>query len=136
MVFQIDDEAVDAIARRIVELLAEQAGDQSGTRLVDAAALAEHLKVDRDWVYAHAEDLGAIRLGSPQGRLRFDREIVRERLAEMPQQDPRPSAGKRGAANAKSKGGSASGAVKSPRTQRRASGTTPARSPRTTTPGR
>ena len=33
-------------------------------RLVDAGELAAYLGVDRSWVYAHAEELGARRLGS------------------------------------------------------------------------
>jgi hypothetical protein len=31
--------------------------------LVDAQAVAECLAVDRDWVYAHADELGVLRLG-------------------------------------------------------------------------
>jgi hypothetical protein len=50
--------------------------------LVDAAALAAHLSVDRGWVYEHADELGAVRLGSgPKARLRFDLEDVRRRLS-------------------------------------------------------
>ena len=41
-------------------------------RLVDAATLATILDVERDWVYAHARELQAIRLGGKRGRLRFD----------------------------------------------------------------
>jgi len=42
------------------------------TALVDAASVAEHLGVSRDYVYEHADDLGARRLGSgPRARLRF-----------------------------------------------------------------
>ena len=42
-------------------------------RLVDAAAVAEFLAVSRDYVYAHAAELGARRLGTgPRARLRFD----------------------------------------------------------------
>jgi hypothetical protein len=41
--------------------------------LVDAAALAVELGVSRDWVYEHADELGALRLGNgPKARLRFD----------------------------------------------------------------
>lgn len=43
------------------------------TRLVDAATVAERLGFSRDYVYAHADELGAIRVGSgPRPRLRFD----------------------------------------------------------------
>lgn len=41
--------------------------------LVDATAIARQLRVDRSWVYAHADELGAVRLGDgPRPRLRFD----------------------------------------------------------------
>jgi hypothetical protein len=74
-----DRRLVEAIARRVVELLGTSA-PQAGTHYVDAATIAGELGVERDWVYDHASQLGAIRLGGPQGRLRFDREVVRERL--------------------------------------------------------
>jgi len=64
-------EAVEAIARRVVELLREEA--LTTRHLVDAGTLATILDVDRSWVYEHASQLGAIRLGDgPRGRLRFD----------------------------------------------------------------
>jgi hypothetical protein len=51
------------------------------TALVDAASVAEHLGVSRDYVYEHADDLGARRLGSgPRARLRFDLAEVDSRL--------------------------------------------------------
>jgi hypothetical protein len=79
----VEPELVEAIARRVVELLrAEESSSQSG-RLVDAATLARELGVERDWVYAHADELGAIRLGGPKGRLRFDRHEVGERLSAI-----------------------------------------------------
>jgi len=41
--------------------------------LVDAATLAATLGVSRDFVYEHADELGALRLGNgPRARLRFD----------------------------------------------------------------
>lgn len=77
---ETDPQLVEAIARRVVELLEGQAPADPAVRLVDAAAVAERLGVDREWVYAHASYLGAIRLGGPNGRLRFDLQVVRERL--------------------------------------------------------
>jgi hypothetical protein len=42
-------------------------------RLLNAAQLAHHLGVTRAWVYEHAAQLAAIRLGDgPRARLRFD----------------------------------------------------------------
>ena len=71
---------VEAIARRVVELLALETAEATRGGLIDAAALARELGVERDWVYEHAGQLGAIRLGGPRGRLRFDLEVVREKL--------------------------------------------------------
>jgi hypothetical protein len=49
--------------------------------LVDAAAVADFLGVERSWVYEHADELGARRLGSgPRARLRFSIAEVDERL--------------------------------------------------------
>jgi hypothetical protein len=68
---RLDPADVDAIAQRVVLLIAEQQPVASA-RLVDAAELASILGVDRGWVYSHAKALNAIRLGGPRGRMRFD----------------------------------------------------------------
>jgi len=50
-------------------------------RLVTPAELAAFLVVDRSYVYEHAHELGAIRLGSgPRARMRFDLQDVKGRL--------------------------------------------------------
>ncbi len=67
----------DAIAQRIAGLL-HDADAPTAHRLVSAAEVACELNVGRQWVYEHAEELGALRLGDgPRGRLRFDLETVR-----------------------------------------------------------
>jgi hypothetical protein len=140
-----DPDLVEAIALRVVELIGDRARREALTGYIDASALARDLGVERDWVYSHAEALGAIRLGGPHGRLRFDREIVKERLGgidavdwKAPRRSPR-RAGKRAQARmdqrAKSGGPPPRARVKSTDTQRRASGWTPARSPRQQHPG-
>ncbi|HWK17518.1 MAG TPA: hypothetical protein VNR66_08705, partial [Solirubrobacteraceae bacterium] len=49
--------------------------------LVGARELAEGLGVSLDYVYAHAAELGATRLGSgPKARIRFDLDRAREAL--------------------------------------------------------
>jgi hypothetical protein len=51
-------------------------------RWLSTAKLADYLDISRDWVYEHATDLGAIRLGSgPRARLRFHLGTVLERLS-------------------------------------------------------
>jgi hypothetical protein len=68
---RLDPDDIEAIAERVVMLMREQM-PAPNARLVDAARLAEVLGVERDWVYAHAKQLHAVRLGGPRGRLRFD----------------------------------------------------------------
>jgi hypothetical protein len=86
-VIDLSPDAVDAIAERVVELLRGE--PVSGTDLVDAAEIASRFGVSRDYVYAHAERLGAVRLGDgPKARLRFDPATVAEALAA-----PRVTAG-------------------------------------------
>jgi hypothetical protein len=58
---KLDSQTVEVIARRVVELL--QANAVEGPGLVDAAELARRFGVDRSWVYTHAIELGAVKLG-------------------------------------------------------------------------
>jgi hypothetical protein len=61
------------LATAIAEHLADLLHHRPRVRLVDAATLASALGVSRDFVYAHANDLGGERIGNgPRGRLRFD----------------------------------------------------------------
>jgi hypothetical protein len=64
---------VEAVARRVVELIHEEARPLAPRRLVDAATLAAQLGVKRSWVYEHRDELAPVRLGSgSKARLRFD----------------------------------------------------------------
>jgi hypothetical protein len=78
----LDDDDIEAIAHRVAELLNQR---PAAVRLVDAATLAAVLGVERDWIYAHATQLGAIRLGGPRGRLRFDPNHALHALRLSPQ---------------------------------------------------
>lgn len=73
----LDDEDIEEIVRRVAELVGSTHAHHA-PRYVDAAYLADRLGVERDWIYAHADALGAIRLGGPRGRLRFDLQQVRD----------------------------------------------------------
>ena len=75
----LDDEDIEQIARRVAQLI-DTAHAHPGPRYVDAGDLARMLGIERHWVYAHARELGAIRLGGPRGRLRFDVGRVAEAL--------------------------------------------------------
>jgi hypothetical protein len=75
---ELTPHAVEQIAQRVAQLLHEQRHEQADARpaparLLDATQLARHLGVTRTWVYEHAQQLGAIRLGTgAKARLRFD----------------------------------------------------------------
>ena len=69
---------MEAIARKVVEIV-----DARSTTFgfVDARELAEELGVSIDYVYAHATELGAMRLGSgPTAAIRFDLDPARQAL--------------------------------------------------------
>jgi len=94
---KLDPETVDVIARRVVELL-----EQRGLRrreLVDAAELARRFGIERSWVYSHAIELGAVKLGDgAKPRLRFDPEIAARVLRKVngkPTADPPTRSGER-----------------------------------------
>lgn len=76
----LDREDIEAIAMRVAALLEARAPapPERPGNLVDAAVVARELGVERDWVYSHAKELGAIRLGGPRGRLRFDLDRILE----------------------------------------------------------
>jgi hypothetical protein len=78
----LDVASVEAVARRVVELMRAGGGVPSVRRLVDAGTLAAEFGVTRSWVYEHRDELGAVRIGTgPKPRLRFDLQAAREALA-------------------------------------------------------
>jgi hypothetical protein len=103
---KLDPRAVEAIARRVVELL-EKHGLQN-RELVDAAELARRFGIERSWVYSHAIELGAVKLGhGAKPRLRFDPEIAARVLRKVdgkPAADPPARSGKRASQPRGSKG--------------------------------
>jgi hypothetical protein len=75
----LDREDVEAIARRVAELL--RADPAADAQYVDASTIARRFGVTRAWVYQHKSRLGAVPLGSgPKPRLRFDITRVPELL--------------------------------------------------------
>jgi len=81
-----DPAFVDAIARRLLELQQQPAAnvEQAGPDLLTVAEVAKRLRVNPKWVYAHQQELGAIRLGEgPRARLRFDSTVVDGRLRQL-----------------------------------------------------
>jgi hypothetical protein len=75
---------IDAIVSRVAELLQSRRPARSAhprPRLMTAAEVARWCGVERSWVYAHAEELGARKIGiGERPRLRFDPAEVSERI--------------------------------------------------------
>ena len=95
---EADPGLVDAVARRVVELLRQEgAVSGQGPRLLTVAAVSQEFGVSTDWVYANAGRLGAIRLGSgPRARLRFDRATIADRIAKVGSHGARDRSSQRG----------------------------------------
>lgn len=81
---QISEQIAEAIVTRVVARLREADVSHRATgemAWLDAQEVARRLGVSREWVYEHADELGASRIGSgPRPRLRFPPQIL----------DPRP----------------------------------------------
>jgi hypothetical protein len=93
-----DPSFVDAVARRVVELLREEGTvSREGPRLLTVAAVSQEFGVSTDRLYANARPLGAIRLGSgPRARLRFDRTTIADRIAKVASHASRDRSSHRG----------------------------------------
>jgi hypothetical protein len=75
----LDEEDIQAIAARVARLMGSTR--PTGLRLLDPKELAVELRVSVDYVYAHAADLGVMRLGDgPKARLRFDLNAARQAM--------------------------------------------------------
>jgi hypothetical protein len=78
----------ERVAEELTDLLADQAGADAS--LIDATEVAKRYGVTRYYVYAHAAELGAVRMGDgPRARLRFDPARVAEAL-DAPTHKPKP----------------------------------------------
>ena len=95
---QLDAVVLDAIARRLVDPLAKRVVEMMKEEGVlspstaekmwlSAAEVARRLRVRREWVYEHAAELGAVRIGEgPRPRLRFPLDVTR--LERSPTRQP------------------------------------------------
>jgi hypothetical protein len=83
---------IHELAREVARLLAH--GESHSGGLLTARQVAVRFNVDRGWVYAHATELGVVRLGDgPRPRLRFDPAVVAQMLQARPSASsasPRP----------------------------------------------
>lgn len=94
--FQFDPAVIDELANRLSDVLVQSVldairaeglipGASRPEPWLDANEVAEGLRMSRDWVYAHAEELGASRMGDgPRPRLRFPPSVVEARSAKPP----------------------------------------------------
>jgi hypothetical protein len=77
---QLDPESIEAIAQRVAELV----GEPETVQFINAEEVAHRFGVSREWVYEHAEELGAVRVGrGSRPRLRFDVKEVTERFGSL-----------------------------------------------------
>lgn len=84
-------QAVEQVATRVAQILNRRQQDQERQRMSEptgmltVSQLAQHLHLNRAWVYEHADQLGAIRLGDgPKARLRFDLHTAKTALGRHP----------------------------------------------------
>jgi hypothetical protein len=82
-------QAVEQVASRVAQLLhrAQQSQEQREARepvgMVTVAQLAAYYKLNPAWVYEHADELGATRIGGgPKARIRLDFQIAKAALAQ------------------------------------------------------
>jgi len=87
----LNDSEIEAVAARVVELLRSA---PSSRELVDANEIARRFGVSRAFIYDHADELGAVRLGpGPRARLRFEPAEVGRLLGERGKKQARPVSG-------------------------------------------
>ena len=85
----LDPASLRAIADQVAELLRRRDAADEPHALLTAGQVAARFNVDRSWVYAHAGELGVVRIGSGRRpRLRFDPAIVAQRLLAAPPYAP------------------------------------------------
>lgn len=83
---RIAPDSIEALASRIAELVDREPREpdppaRAQKKMLSPAEVSELWGVSRVWVYRHAEALGVRRMGSgTRPRLRFDPEVIEERL--------------------------------------------------------
>lgn len=96
-VVRLADDTIEQLADRVADLLADRAPEPSSAPanpagLLSAAQVSAWWGVDRGWVYQHADQLGAIRLGAGRRpRLRFDPDRVRHAMGQPDRSPTNPA---------------------------------------------
>lgn len=84
-VLRLDPDSIEALAVRLAELLTPAEEAPPRRFLISAEEVARWWGVGRRWVYDHADELGAKRIGAGRRpRLRFDPKEVAEHLGDLP----------------------------------------------------
>jgi hypothetical protein len=86
LIDELADRLSDAIAKRVVAAFREGSVQPVRTSMawLDAQQVARQLGVSRDWVYEHADELGASRIGAgPRPRIRFPADVVDSRRGKL-----------------------------------------------------
>lgn len=87
MIARLHPDDVEAIARRVADLLQTEASVAAqNASLLSPAGVADRIGRSTEWVREHAVQLGVIRLGEgPRPRLWFRPDVVDERVRELAQ---------------------------------------------------
>jgi hypothetical protein len=84
VIAEIADRLSNAIVERVIEAVRAEVNVRptpAAPEWLDAREVAERLGVRREWVYEHADDLGASRIGSGRRpRLRFPPQVLEARV--------------------------------------------------------
>jgi hypothetical protein len=87
---ELTSQTIEQIADRVVQRLHRQQQNQQQAQtgepvgMVTVAQLAAYYKLNPAWVYEHADELGATRIGSgPKARIRIDFQAAKAALREL-----------------------------------------------------
>jgi hypothetical protein len=98
LIAEIADRLSEVIVERVVEAIRAEGirPQDASASWLDAKAVAELLGVERDWVYEHADELGASKIGSgPRPRLRFPPDVLQHYGGHLPSPEPASQPAKR-----------------------------------------
>jgi hypothetical protein len=86
---ELTPQSVEQVASRVVQLLhrheqnQQQAHTGEPVGMVTVAEFAAHYKLNPGWVYEHADELGATRIGNgPKARIRIDFQTAKAALGK------------------------------------------------------
>jgi predicted DNA-binding transcriptional regulator AlpA len=85
---ELADRLSDVVVQRVLDAIRVErltAGASEPQAWLSANEVAKRLRVSREWVYEHAEELGASRIGNgPRPRLRFPPRVLEAREVKPP----------------------------------------------------